>query len=220
MRLLLVEDDQTLGEAVRAFLLSRGHAVEWVTSVAGAQAAATGLLDAILLDWRLPDGSGVDWLRQLRSGRSENQRTPVLLLTAMDALSHRVEGLDAGADDYLVKPFHLAELAARIRSVSRRAAGHAEGVLCIGDVELDRVAQSVRLAGAPVDLTAREYALLEELMRRSGRILSRATLEELLYGAVADVSSNTIEVHIASLRRKLGHDVIETVRGMGYRMRA
>lgn len=220
MRLLLVEDDQTLGEAVRAFLLSRGHAVEWVTTVAGAQAAATGLLDAILLDWRLPDGSGVDWLRQLRSGHSENQRTPVLLLTAMDALSHRVEGLDAGADDYLVKPFHLAELAARIRSVSRRAAGHAEGVLCIGDVELDRVAQSVRLAGAPVDLTAREYALLEELMRRSGRILSRATLEELLYGDVADVSSNTIEVHIASLRRKLGHDVIETVRGMGYRMRA
>jgi len=220
MRLLLVEADLTLGDAVRAFLKTRGHAVDWVTTVANARAAAEGAFDVILLDWRLPDGSGVDWLRQLRSGHRENQHTPVLMLTARDSLGDRVEGLDAGADDYLIKPFQLAELAARIRSTSRRAAGHATGIFTIGEIALERAGQVVTLKGSPVDLTAREYALLETLMRRAGRILSRTTLEELLYGFEADVSSNTVEVHVASLRRKLGHDVIETVRGMGYRMKA
>ena len=220
MRLLLVEDDLTLGDAVRAFLKTRGHAVDWVTTVADARAAAESPFDVILLDWRLPDGSGVDWLRQLRSGHRENQHTPVLMLTARDSLGDRVEGLDAGADDYLIKPFQLAELAARIRSTSRRAAGHATGILTIGEIALERAGQVVTLKGSPVDLTAREYALLETLMRRAGRILSRTTLEELLYGFEADVSSNTVEVHIASLRRKLGHEVIETMRGMGYRMKA
>jgi two-component system OmpR family response regulator len=143
----------------------------------------------------------------------------VLLLTAKDSLNDRIEGLDAGADDYLIKPFQLAELAARIRSTSRRAAGRASEILAVAQIELDRAGQSVTQGGSPVDLTAREYALLEALMRRAGRILSRENLEELLYGFDADVSSNTIEVHIASLRRKLGHDAIETVRGMGYRMR-
>ena len=220
MRLLLVEDDPTLGDAVRAFLKTRGHAVDWVTTVAAARAAAESPFEVILLDWRLPDGSGVDWLRQLRSGHGENQHAPVLLLTARDSLNDRIEGLDAGADDYLIKPFQLAELAARIRATSRRAAGHATGILTAGEIALDRAGQAVTLNGAPVDLTAREYALLEALMRRAGRILSRKTLEELLYGFEADVSSNTVEVHVASLRRKLGHDVIETVRGMGYRMKA
>ena len=220
MRLLLVEDDLTLGDAVRAFLKTRGHAVDWVTTVANARAAAESAFEVILLDWRLPDGSGVDWLRQLRSGHGENRHTPVLMLTARDSLGDRVEGLDAGADDYLIKPFQLAELAARIRSTSRRATGHATGILTIGEIALERAGQVVTLKGAPVDLTAREYALLEALMRRAGRILSRATLEELLYGFEADVSSNTVEVHVASLRRKLGHEVIETVRGMGYRMKA
>jgi len=220
MRLLLVEDDLTLGDAVRAFLKTRGHAVDWVTTVANARAAAESAFDVILLDWRLPDGSGVDWLRQLRSGHRENQHTPVLMLTARDSLGDRVEGLDAGADDYLIKPFQLAELAARIRSTSRRAAGHATGIFTIGEIALERAGQVVTLKGSPVDLTAREYALLETLMRRAGRILSRTTLEELLYGFEADVSSNTVEVHIASLRRKLGHEVIETMRGMGYRMKA
>jgi two-component system OmpR family response regulator len=219
MRLLLVEDDLTLGDAVRAFLRSRGHAVDWVTTVIHARAAVQSRFDVILLDWRLPDGSGVEWLRQLRSGRGENEQTPVLLLTARDSLNDRIEGLDAGADDYLIKPFQLAELAARIRSTSRRASGHSGGLLAVGHIELDRAGQAVTKDGVPVDLTAREYALLEALMRRAGRILSRENLEELLYGFEADVSSNTIEVHIASLRRKLGHDAIETVRGMGYRMR-
>ena len=220
MRLLLVEDDPTLGDAVRAFLKARGHAVDWATTVAAARAAADSPFDVILLDWRLPDGSGVDWLRQLRSGHGANQNTPVLLLTARDSLNDRIEGLDAGADDYMIKPFQLAELAARIRATSRRAAGHATGILTVGEIALERAGQAVTLNGAPVDLTAREYALLEALMRRAGRILSRKSLEDLLYGFEADVASNTVEVHIASLRRKLGHDVIETVRGMGYRMRA
>ena len=152
----------------------------------------------ILLDWRLPDGSGVDWLRQLRSGHGENQHTPVLLLTARDSLNDRIEGLDAGADDYLIKPFQLAELAARIRATSRRAAGHATGILTIGEIALERAGQAVTLKGAPVDLTAREYALLEALMRRAGRILSRTTLEELLYGFEADV----VQQHRGSARRQ------------------
>ena len=219
MRLLLVEDDLTLGDAVRAFLKSRGHAVDWVTTVADARAAAENAFDVILLDWRLPDGSGVDWLRQLRAASGENQHTPVLLLTARDSLDDRIEGLDAGADDYLIKPFQLAELAARIRATSRRAAGHASQILSVGEIKLDCAGQAVTLEDSPVDLTAREYALLEAMMRRAGRILSRSMLEQLLYGFDADVSSNTVEVHVASLRRKLGHDVIETVRGMGYRLR-
>lgn len=220
MRLLLVEDDLTLGDAVRAFLAANGHAVDWVTTVADARTAAGSSLDVILLDWRLPDGSGVDWLRQLRSRTGENQHTTVLLLTARDSLEDRVEGLDAGADDYLIKPFQLAELAARIRATSRRAGGQSSEILTSGEIQLDLGGQRVTFRGSAVDLTAREHALLEALMRRAGRILSRRTLEELLYGLEADVSSNTVEVHVASLRRKLGHGAIETVRGMGYRMNA
>lgn len=220
MRLLLVEDDLTLGDAVRTFLKAHGHTVDWVTTIAQARAAAESLFEVILLDWRLPDGSGVDWLRQLRSGLGGNRHTPVLLLTAKDSLNDRIEGLDAGADDYLIKPFQLAELAARIRATSRRAAGRTTGILKSGEITLDRAGQAVTLKGALVDLTAHEYALLEALMRRAGSILSRPKLEELLYGSEMDVSSNTVEVHVASLRRKLGRDVIETVRGMGYRMRA
>lgn len=220
MRLLLVEDDATLGDAVREFLRAQGHVVDWVTCVADAEAAAGEHFDAILLDWRLPDGSGIDWLRRVRSRCGELAHVPVLVLTARDALQDRVEGLDAGADDYLVKPFQLVELAARIRAMARRAAGQAGSELKHGRIALDPAGQSVRIDSEPVDLTAREYALLEAFMRRAGRIVSRAYLEELLYGFEADVTSNAIEVHIASLRRKLGHDVIDTVRGMGYRLKA
>jgi DNA-binding response OmpR family regulator len=142
----------------------------------------------------------------------------VLLLTARDALGDRVAGLDAGADDYLVQPFQLAELAARIRATARRASGQAGSILRHGRIGLDPQAQRVMLDEAAVELTAREYALLEALMRRGGRIVPRSTLEELLYGYATDIASNTVEVHVASLRRKLGHDAIETVRGMGYRI--
>jgi DNA-binding response OmpR family regulator len=142
------------------------------------------------------------------------------MLTARDALSDRIEGLDAGADDYLVKPFQLMELAARIRAISRRASGHAGAILTHGRIALDPAACRVTIDGSSVELTAREYALFEALMRRPGRIVSRPMLEELLYGYETEVSSNTVEVHIASLRRKLGHDTIGTVRGMGYRLKA
>jgi two-component system OmpR family response regulator len=218
MRLLLVEDDTTLGDAVREYLVGQGHVVDWAQCVADARAAAFEPFDAILLDWRLPDGSGVDWLRGLRAAKGANQRAPVLLLTARDQLNDRIEGLDAGADDYLVKPFELAELAARVRAVSRRAAGQPQALLRAGDVALDPAARSVTVGGKPVELTAREYALLEALLRRAGRIVSRADLEQLLYGYDADVASNTVEVHVSGLRRKLGRTLIETVRGMGYRL--
>ena len=144
----------------------------------------------------------------------------MLLLTARDQLNDRIEGLDAGADDYLIKPFELAELAARVRAVSRRAVGQTQALLRAGRVALDPAARAVTLGGSPVELTAREYALLEALLRRAGRIVSRGDLEQLLYGYDADVASNTVEVHLSSLRRKLGRGVIETVRGMGYRLQA
>lgn len=219
MRLLLVEDDVTLGDAVREYLAAQGHVVDWAKCVADARAAAFEPFDVILLDWRLPDGSGVDWLRGLRASPGANQRVPVLLLTARDQLNDRIEGLDAGADDYLVKPFELAELAARVRAVSRRAAGQPQPVLKAGQVALDPAARSVTVGGRPVELTAREYALLEALLRRAGHIVSRADLEQLLYGYDVEIASNAIEVHLSSLRRKLGRGVIETVRGMGYRLR-
>lgn len=218
MRLLLVEDDLTLGDAVRAYLQAQGHVVDWVMRVTEARAAALEAFDAILLDWKLPDGSGVEWLRELRAKTAVNQRVPVLLLTARDRLDDRIEGLDAGADDYLIKPFELAELAARVRAVARRAGGAPQPLLAAGRVALDPAARRVTVDGRAVDLTAREYALLEALLRRAGRIVSRADLEQLLYGYDGEIASNAIEVHLSSLRRKLGRDAIETVRGMGYRI--
>jgi two-component system OmpR family response regulator len=219
MRLLLVEDDTTLGDAVREYLREQGHVVDWALCVADARAAVFEAFDAILLDWRLPDGSGVDWLRQLRTHAGVNQHAAVLLLTARDQLNDRIEGLDAGADDYLVKPFELGELAARLRAVTRRSAAQSQAVLRAGAIALDPAARSVAVSGQPVELTAREYALAEALIRRSGRIVSRADLEQLLYGYDREIGSNTVEVHMSSLRRKLGREAIETVRGMGYRIR-
>jgi len=218
MRLLLVEDDPVLGDAVRAYLQANGEVVDWATRLAEARAAALEAFDAILLDWNLPDGSGVQWLRELRARPGANEATPVLLLTARDKLTDRIEGLDAGADDYLVKPFELGELAARLRAVTRRAAGHSHPLLQAGPVTLDPAAREVTLAGRRIEFTAREYTLLEALMRRAGHIVSRSELEHLLYGYDGEVSSNAVEVHLSSLRRKLGHELIETVRGLGYRL--
>jgi two-component system OmpR family response regulator len=218
MRLLLVEDDPALGDAVRAFLQAHGEVVDWVTRLAEARGAVLEAFDAILLDWNLPDGSGVQWLRELRARPQVNGATPVLLLTARDRLDDRIVGLDAGADDYLVKPFELAELAARLRAVTRRSVGQAHTTLQAGPVAVDTVAREVTLDGRAVACTAREYMLLEALMRRAGHIVSRPDLERLLYGYDAEVSSNAVEVHLSSLRRKLGHELIETVRGLGYRL--
>jgi two-component system, OmpR family, response regulator len=216
MRHLLVEDDPVLGDAVRAFLRAHGEVVDWVPCLAEARVAVREPFDAILLDWNLPDGSGVQWLRELRARPSANEATPVLLLTARDTLDDRVVGLDAGADDYLIKPFELAELAARLRAVTRRAVGQAHVTLHAGPIALDTVARQVTLDGRAVDCTAREYTLLEALMRRAGHIVSRPDLEQFLYGYDGEVSSNAVEVHLSSLRRKLGRDLIDTVRGLGY----
>lgn len=220
MRLLLVEDDATLGDAVRDYLVEQGHVVDWSKCVAAAREAVREPFDLILLDWRLPDGSGIEWLRAVRMREGLNQHVPVLVLTARDELDDRIEGLDAGADDYLTKPFELAELAARVRALSRRAVGQSHAVLRAGPIEVDVTARTVHANGSEVDLTAREYALLETLIRRPGRIVSQETLQQLLYGFDGDIESNTIKVHVSSLRRKLGHDAIETVRGMGYRIRS
>jgi two-component system, OmpR family, response regulator len=218
MRLLLVEDDPVLGDAVCAYMQAHGSVVDWMLRLADARAAAFEAFDAILLDWNLPDGSGVDWLRELRAHAAPNTNTPVLLLTARDTLGDRIHGLDAGADDYLVKPFELSELAARVRAITRRAIGQPRPLLQAGGIVLDPAARSITLDGAPVDCTAREYTLIEALLRRAGRIVSRSDLEQLLYGYGNEVASNAIEVHLSSLRRKLGHQAIETVRGMGYRV--
>ncbi len=214
MRLLLVEDDAMIGDAVRRGMRQQGHAVDWVRDVAGASGALAGEpYEVVLLDLGLPDGSGLELLRTLRR---RGARVPVLVVTAQDAVGSRVAGLDAGADDYLVKPFDLDELAARVRALQRRAAGRAEAVLEHGPLRLDAAAHRVTLEGKEVALSAREFALLEALLERPGRPQSRARLEERLYGWGEEVESNAVEVHVHALRRKLGPQWIRTVRGVGY----
>ena len=216
MRLLLAEDDTMIGEAVRAGLRRQGFAVDWVRDGAeAAQALSNEPYDACLLDLGLPRKAGLDVLRDLR-GRGST--LPVLVLTAKDAISDRVDGLDAGADDYIVKPFDLAELAARIRAVTRRKGGRAQAVIEHAGVVLDPATREVRRNGEPVALSPREFALLHALLERPGRILSRAQLEERLYGWGEEIESNVVEVHVHTLRRKLGADYIRNVRGVGYRV--
>ena len=214
MRILLVEDDRMIGESVRKALKASGLAVDWVRDGAAADTTlTTERFDAVLLDLGLPQLDGMDVLRRLRA---RQDTTPVIVLTARDALAARVAGLDAGADDYLVKPFELDELLARLRVVVRRQAGRADSVVQVGDVTLDASSRQVARAGRPVTLSAREFALLEALMLRPGAILSRAQLEDRLYGWGDEVESNAITVFIHQLRRKLGEDFIHTVRGVGY----
>jgi two-component system OmpR family response regulator len=215
MRLLLLEDDLLLGEGLRDWLAADGHVVDWCRSLAEASAMAGEPFDALLVDWQLPDGSGLDWLRQRRS---RGDRTPALMMTARDRLTQRIEGLDAGADDYLVKPFAPEELAARLRAVSRRSGGAADGHWRRAEVAIDLQARAVTLAGARVELTAREWAVLEALVLRAGRIVPKADLEKLVLGFEAELASNALEVHVSSLRRKLGRELIDTVRGLGYRV--
>jgi two-component system response regulator QseB len=220
MRLLLVEDDPMLGAALRAGLRQDGHVVDWVRS---ADAADTAWLagggdvpfDAVLLDLGLPDGSG---LALLARARARGIGTPVLIATARDRVADRVAGLDAGADDYMVKPIDLDELNARLRALDRRAAGRAQAHIVVADIRIDPAARRVLRAGQPVDLTARELALLLALARRPGATLSRSQLNEALYGWDDTVESNTIDVHLHHLRRKLGAALIETQRGLGWRL--
>ncbi len=203
-----------LGEGVRRGLRQLGHAVDWVRDGKAADLALAGEpYDVVLLDLGLPGKGGLDVLRDLRRrGRS----VPVVVITAQDAISQRVAGLDAGADDYLVKPFDLDELAARVRAVQRRAGGRADPVIEHGRLTLNPATHEVFLAGAPVALSAREFALLHALLEHPGRPISRARLEERLYGWEEQVASNAVEVHVHALRRKLGADSIKTLRGVGY----
>ena len=214
MRLLLVEDDRMIGESIVEGLAQEGYSVDWVRDGAAAQAAVgTQPYAAVLLDLGLPRRDGIDVLRTVRAQRND---VPVLVITARDAVSDRVKGLDAGADDYLVKPFDLDELAARVRALSRRAAGRAQPIVHHGPVTLDPATREVYVRGARVPVSAREFAILQALTTRPGAVLSRAQLEERLYGWADEVGSNAVEVHIHNLRRKLGTDVIRTERGMGY----
>lgn len=216
MRILLIEDDAVLGTALRDQLVDDGHPVDWVQRLDEAQSALAGIsYDLILLDLMLPDGKGIPFLKRLR-GRGD--KIPVIILTALDQVSDRIEGLNAGADDYLVKPFDLAELSARIGSVVRRYGGNPNPILNIGSLQVDLAARRIRLGDHLVTLTAREWAVLEALMSRPGQLFSKAQLEEKLYSFENDVESNTIEVHISRLRKKLGAQIIETERGMGYRL--
>jgi two-component system response regulator QseB len=214
MRLLLVEDDAMIGESVRKGLRQEGYVVDWVQD--GAQAEAAMLADPyslVLLDLGLPRKDGFAVLEGLR--RRKNP-VPVLVLTARDSVSDRVKGLDHGADDYLVKPFSLEELAARIRAVLRRHAGRAEPKVSHGRITLDPTARKVTWRGRNVPVSAREFSLLEALLDRPGAPLSRAQLEERLYGWGEEIASNSIEVHVHNLRKKLGEGAIRTVRGVGY----
>jgi two-component system OmpR family response regulator len=216
MRILLIEDDASLGEAVRDHIAADGHAVHWACTLRAAEALRfDGGVDLILLDLMLPDGKGLDFLRGLRRA---GDATPVIILTAMDQISWRIEGLNAGADDYLVKPFDLSELSARLAAVARRYAGNPSPLVVRGAVEIDLARRLVTVSGAPADVTAREWAMLERLLRRPGAVVSKRQLEDTLYELGSEVESNAIEVYVSRLRRKLGHDFIGTVRGLGYRI--
>ncbi len=216
MRILLIEDDTVLGAAVRDQIAADGHSVDWVMRLDAARDAMRGAaFDLVLLDLMLPDGLGLPFLKALR-GRGDV--TPVIILTALDQVSDRIDGLNAGADDYLVKPFDLAELSARIGSVARRYSGNPNPIITHGPLEIDRAAKSIRRAGKPVALTAREWALFDAFLARPGQLLSKAQLEEKLYAFDSEVESNTIEVHVSRLRKKLGSEVIDTERGLGYRL--
>jgi len=214
MRFLLVEDDRMIGDSLRAALRMEGHAVDWVRDAEAAGATlGSEHFDLVLLDLGLPRGSGMDVLRDLRS---RGDATPVIVLTARDGPGDRVAGLDAGADDYLVKPFELDELGARIRAVLRRQAGRAMPILTHRNVSLDPATRQVARGGEPVLLSAREYAVLELLMQRPGAVLSRAQIEDRLYGWGEEIESNAVSVYVHQLRRKLGSDFIRNMRGVGY----
>jgi two-component system response regulator QseB len=214
MRLLLVEDDELLGDGLRIGLKQSGYTVEWLKDgIAADQALQQEQFDLVVLDLGLPRQSGLEVLKNLRkSGNS----VPVLILTARDAVEDRVEGLDCGGDDYLVKPFDLDELCARLRALQRRRSGRVEPQIQHGDLLVDPAAHKVSLAGNEINLSTSEFALLHYLLDNRGRVIPRTRLEEMLYGWQSEVESNALEVFIHHLRKKLGRDLIRTVRGVGY----
>jgi len=216
MRVLLIEDDHVLGEAVREHVAASGHGVDWMKRIDYArEALATVPYELVLLDLNLPDGRGLDFLRELRRSGS---KVPVIVLTAMDQIASRIEGLNSGADDYLVKPFDLSELSARLAAVARRYGGDPNPLLRLGNLDIDLARRFISIAGRSVDLTAREWAVLERLLRRPNAIIGKSEIEESLYEFGAEIESNAVEVYVSRLRKKLGHDTIKTIRGVGYKV--
>ena len=216
MKILLIEDDAMIGRALRQGLVQAGFVVDWVTDGREAELSlAHGVYDLAVLDLGLPK---VDGMALLASLREAGNSMPVLIASARDTVRDRIAGLEAGADDYVLKPFDLDELVARVRALLRRHAGSGSPVLKIGTLVLDPARKSVTQDGALIDLSAKEFAVLEALMQRPGTVLSRAKLEESVYGWHQEVGSNTIEVHLHNLRRKLGGATIRNVRGVGYRV--
>jgi two-component system OmpR family response regulator len=214
VRILLVEDDDTLGSAVRDHIAATVHAVDWVKNLADAGNAANSVhYGLILLDLNLPDGIGIDFLKTLRKNAKE---TPVIILTARDQISDRIEGLNSGADDYLVKPFNLGELSARIMAVARRYSGSPQPMLKIGDLEVDQTQRRLLVSGKDVVLTGREWAVLDLLVARPGAMVSKDQIEEALYAFGSEIESNTVEVYVSRLRKKIGREQIRTARGVGY----
>lgn len=216
MRVLLIEDDAVLGDAVRAHVASLGYGVDWMTRLDDAREALASVpYELVLLDLNLPDGSGLALLRGLRQ---KGGRVPVIILTAQDQIAARIEGLNSGADDYLVKPFDLSELSARAAAVARRYAGNPNPLLRLGDAEIDLARRFVTVRGQAIDLTAREWAVLERLGRHPNAMVTKAAIEESLYEFGAEIESNAVEVYISRLRKKLGREAIRTVRGAGYKV--
>jgi two-component system OmpR family response regulator len=214
MRVLLVEDEPHIGSAVQEHVRAAGHAVDWVRQIAAADDATRSVpYDALLLDLHLPDGRGLDFLKKLRR---RGDALAVVILTARDQVSDRIEGLKAGADDYLVKPFDLDEMNARLEAVARRYQGKAIPTIRLGPVELEPEARLARLNGISVEVTAREWAVLDVLLRRPNSTVSKEAIEDALYAFGSEIESNAIEVYVSRIRRKFGRDFIRTVRGLGY----
>jgi two-component system, OmpR family, response regulator QseB len=214
MRLLLVEDDPLIGDGIRAGLRQEDYSVDWFTEARTAEMALQSeQYDLMILDLGLPDKSGLEILKHLRAKGSE---LPVLILTARDAINDRVSGLDTGADDYMLKPFDLDELSARLRALLRRSSGRASSEIIHGDITLDPAAHSVTKNSVTIDISPREYAVLHLLLSNTGKVMSRGRLEEGLYSWDGEVESNAIEVYVHHLRKKLGAELIRTIRGVGY----
>ena len=215
LRVLLVEDDSILGEAVRDHVAANGNAVDWMRTVGDAAAALqTVNYGLVLLDLRLPDGSGLSLLRDMRA---REDPVPVIVLTAHDQISDRIEGLNSGADDYLVKPFNLDELTARMLAVSRRHhAGTSRSAIRLPGIEIDQASRLLKVDDRDVPLSAREWAVLQMLAARPGAIVSKGQIEEALYAFGSEIESNTVEVYVSRLRKKFGRDRVQTIRSVGY----
>ncbi|WDR01539.1 response regulator [Devosia algicola] len=216
MRILLVEDDQVLGGAIRDHVAATGHSVDWMKRVDDAEAALDGVgYELVLLDLNLPDGRGLDLLRHLRARGSS---VPVIITTAQDQIGVRIEGLNAGADDYLVKPFDLSEMSARVAAVARRYSGNPAPLVTVGAAQVNLATKLIMQGEESVTLTQREWAVFERLISRRGSVVSRSELENSLYEFGAEIESNAVEVYISRLRKKLGRKTITTQRGLGYRV--